>query len=133
MRQTRNTRQRQLVLEAVRARMDHPSADEIYLDVRRQDPRVSRGTVYRNLNILAESGEIAHVEAPSADRYDLRPEPHYHLYCLSCGAVVDAPLPYQREDDRRVAEETGFDVRCHQTIFEGLCPACRKRAERFEQ
>ena len=131
MSRIRNTRQRQLVLEAVRARMDHPSADEIYLDVRRMDARISRGTVYRNLNILAESGEIAHVEAPSADRYDLRAEPHYHLYCLSCGAVADAPLPYQREDDRRVAE-MGFKIRCHQTIFEGLCPACRKKVEQFE-
>lgn len=132
MRQIRNTRQRQLVLESVRARMDHPSADEIYLDVHRRDARVSRGTVYRNLNILAESGEITHVETPSADRYDLRAEPHYHLYCVSCGAVTDAPLPYRREDDRRVAEETGFHIRGHQTIFEGLCPACQQGAGQFE-
>ncbi len=132
MKQIRNTRQRQLVLEAVRARVDHPSADEIYLDVRRKDARISRGTVYRNLNILAGSGEITRVETPSADRYDLRSEPHCHLYCLSCGAVVDAPLSYQREDDRRVAEATGFDVRRHQTVFEGLCPVCREKAGQFE-
>lgn len=132
MGQTRNTRQRQLVLEAVRARMNHPSADEIYLDVRQRDGRISRGTVYRNLNILAECGEITHVKAPAADRYDLRSEPHYHMYCLGCGRVFDAPMPYRPDFDRQVAEKTGFEIRGHQTIFEGLCYACRQRAEQFK-
>ena len=65
MKQLRNTRQRQLVLDAVRARRDHPSADQIYLDVRAVDGRISRGTVYRNLSILEESGEILHVKVLS--------------------------------------------------------------------
>ena len=56
MKQQRNTRQRQLVLDAVRARCDHPSADQIYLDVRAVDDRISRGTVYRNLKVLVEAG-----------------------------------------------------------------------------
>ena len=121
----RNTRQRRLVLDAVRARADHPCADEIYLDVRREDNKISRGTVYRNLNILAESGEITHVKVPSADRYDLRRERHYHCFCVSCGAVFDAPVSYREEYDRKVEEETGFQVLRHRTIFEGLCPQCR--------
>ena len=66
----RNTRQRQLVLDAVRARCDHPTAEDIFLDVRTIDERVSRGTVYRNLNLLAETGVIATVKAPGAMRFD---------------------------------------------------------------
>ncbi len=124
----RNTKQRRLVLDAVRARTDHPSADDIYLDVRRQDSRVSRGTVYRNLNILAEAGEITHVKVPAADRYDLRLDRHYHLFCVSCGAVCDAPIPYREAYDRRVEAQTEFQVARHRLIFEGLCGKCRAAA-----
>ena len=123
--QKRNTRQRQLVLEAVRARTDHPSADEIYLDVREKDDRISRGTVYRNLSILAESGEITHVKVPSADRFDLRLDFHYHMFCTSCGAVCDAPIPYQTTYDETVTRESGFHIHRHRTIFEGLCAKCQ--------
>ena len=68
--QYRNTRQRKIVLEAVQEHHDHPSADQIYLEIRAKDPRISRGTVYRNLNILSEEGQITHVKVPGADRYD---------------------------------------------------------------
>ncbi len=124
---TRDTRQRRLVLEAVRSRTDHPSADDIYLAVRERDERISRGTVYRNLNVLAEAGEITHVKVPSADRYDLRQDKHYHLFCVRCGAVTDAPVDYREELDRRVAQAAGFAVERHRMIFEGLCPACQKK------
>ena len=124
---TRDTRQRCMVLEAVRSRTDHPSADDIYLAVRERDPRISRGTVYRNLNVLAESGEITHVKVPSADRYDLRQERHYHLFCVGCGAVCDAPLDYREQLDRQVEAGTGFAVQRHRMIFEGLCPACQEK------
>ena len=76
--QYRNTRQRKIVLEAVQEHHDHPSADQIYLEIRAKDPRISRGTVYRNLNILSEEGQITHVKVPGADRYDCRKDFHYH-------------------------------------------------------
>ena len=129
---TRMTRQRQLVLDAVRSRTDHPSADDIYLDVRQKDDRISRGTIYRNLMILAESGEICHVRVPAADRYDLRLDKHCHMFCTGCGAVSDAPVPYQQDWDERVARETGFQIQRHRTIFEGLCPSCQAKAARNE-
>lgn len=85
--QYRNTRQRKIVLEAVQEHHDHPSADQIYLEIRAKDPRISRGTVYRNLNILSGEGQITHVKVPGADRYDCRTDFHYHLICTGCGAV----------------------------------------------
>ena len=132
MRQKRSTRQRRLVLEAVKSRKDHPSADEIYLDVRKKDEKISRGTVYRNLNILDKDGDITHVRVPSADRYDLRLDLHYHMFCTGCGAVIDAPIPYREDYDRIVEAETGFSIRRHRTIFEGLCSECRAKTAENE-
>ena len=123
----RNTKQRQLVLDAVRARMDHPTAEQIFQDVHALDEHVSRATVYRNLNVLDENGEVLQVNAPTANRFDLRVDPHYHMICTECGSVVDAPVEYQEAYDRLVEERTGFKLAGHQTIFEGLCPACQEK------
>ena len=65
MKTRRNSKQRQLVLEAVKARCDHPTADQIYLDVRAQDDKISRGTVYRNLGLLSDEGQISQVRVPA--------------------------------------------------------------------
>ena len=124
--QKRNTKQRELVLEAVRNRRDHPTADEIFADVRERDGKISRGTVYRNLSVLSELGEIEHVKVPSADRFDLRLDRHYHMVCLRCGKVTDAPIPYRRGCDEEAEDATGFRIERHRTIFEGVCPECLK-------
>lgn len=125
MEQRRNTRQRQMVLDLVRAHADHPTADLIFLEVRALDNKISRSTVYRNLNLLASGGDILHVKVPSADRFDRRLEFHDHLLCTRCGALCDAPLRYQAELDRTLAEQTGYAVSRHRTIYEGICPSCR--------
>ena len=75
----RETKQRQMVLQAVQARKDHPTADQIFNDVHKLDPKISHGTVYRNLNLLCEDGLICHVRVPGADRFDLRTDLHYHI------------------------------------------------------
>lgn len=126
MKQQRNTKQRQLVLEAVQARCDHPSADQIYLDVRAIDDRISRGTVYRNLNILVQQGEVLHVKLSHTDRFEGQLGKHYHLLCTACGLFCDVPLPYQNDLDEQAAEKTGYAIELHRTVFEGLCPNCRK-------
>jgi len=125
MKQQRNTKQRQLVLDAVRAHFDHPR-DQIYLDVRAIDERISRGTVYRNLNILVRQGEVLQVKLPHMDRFECRSDKHYHLLCKGCGAVCDVPLPYNVELDEQAAKKTGYTIERHRAIFEGLCPDCIK-------
>lgn len=130
MKPQRNTHQRQLVMDAVEARHDHPSADQIYLDVRVLDNRISRGTVYRNLNVLVQQGEVLHVKLPDLDRFEGHANNHYHLVCQGCGAVCDAPLPYDASLDEQAAKETGYTIVTHCTVFEGLCPECQqKRSE----
>ena len=81
----RNTIQRSLVLEAVNKLKCHATADEIYQEVTREHPNISKGTVYRNLNQLSDSGEIRKIETPGgADRFDHRCHDHYHVKCLRC-------------------------------------------------
>ena len=121
----RNTRQRQLVLDAVRSRCDHPTAEDIYLQVRETDERVSRGTVYRNLNLLTEAGVITTVKTPGTTRFDWRCDGHGHAVCRCCGAVADVMLPYDDGLDERAGLETGFSVDAHNLVFEGTCPACQ--------
>lgn len=127
MTERRNTKQRALILEAVKKHRDHPSAEQIYMEVRIHSPRISRGTVYRNLNLLSETGDIQHVEMPDVDRFDWRDDHHYHLRCTCCGQVVDVPMDYQQELDQAIAEQTGFQVKQHHTVFEGLCPQCAEK------
>lgn len=122
----RNTRQKEIVLEEVRSRFDHPSASEIYLSVREKDPRISKGTVYRNLKELSRMGLINHIPVPGADRYDVRVERHYHIMCLSCGSVEDVPVEYEGVLDNAVNGEGGYIVMGHSTVFEGICPECQK-------
>lgn len=124
MKTYRNSKQRQIILDAVRARCDHPSADQIYLDVRAKDDKISRGTVYRNLSILSDTEEILNVKVSAADRYDFRVDRHYHIYCTGCGKTFDAPMNYHSEYDEQVKEATGFQIRRHRLVFEGLCPEC---------
>ncbi len=124
----RDTKQRQLVLETVRAHRDHPTADRIYLDVREADSKISRGTVYRNLKCLCDEHEIIQIKVPGADRFDLRVDYHYHFICLDCDGVFDVPCPYSRELDAAAAESTDFEIFRHRTVFEGRCAACRRRA-----
>ena len=125
----RSTKQRQLILKAVEKRHDHPTADQIYLDVRAADERISRGTVFRNLGILSASGQISNVKVPAADRFDSRLDRHYHLFCTCCVRVFDAPVSYHGEYDAQVEAETGFQISRHRTVFEGLCPDCIKKKE----
>lgn len=122
----RNTRQRQEVMENVMARCDHPSADDIYLSLRAEDPKISRGTVYRNLSILSENEEIGHVRVPGADRFDSRLDRHYHIICTRCGKVIDSPVDYIEANDDMTEKASGFVITRHRTIFEGICPECQK-------
>lgn len=125
MKKQRKTKQRQLILDAVRARCDHPSADEIYLDVRAIDSKISRGTVYRNLNILVKQGKIHHVKLPHKDRYESNNRLHYHFVCSVCGLIADAPLPYFEDLDEKIAKESGFIINRHRIIFDGVCTDCQ--------
>ncbi len=125
MKECRNTIQRQLVLDAVRRLKSHPTANEVYIEVVKTAPNISRSTVYRNLNNLSETGEILHILLPdSADCYDHRTDSHYHAHCRCCGKVCDIELPEINNILNNVQEADGFLCENHSLVFMGLCHDC---------
>ena len=123
----RNTKQRQLVAAAVRA-LEHPSAEEVYAAVSRENPNIGKATVYRNLNLLTRQGEIGRVpRGEGADRYDFRTDKHYHMRCRACGKVFDAPMAPLPSPAKLLGDTGGFVVEDHTIEFVGLCPGCYKK------
>ena len=129
MRNRRNTIQRSLVYEAVHRLQSHATAEEIYDEVVKRHPAISRGTVYRNLNRLAEEGEIRRMEIPGGpDRYDHRCHGHYHARCLHCGGVFDVEMAYLQDLEQAVTDAHGFAISGHDIIFTGICPDCQAKS-----
>ena len=126
--QRRDTRQREAILDILRHTDSHPTADQIYEEVRKIIPHISKGTVYRNLNILSEVGEISELNlSGTVSRFEGKQDNHYHFRCEKCGRVFDLNEPVNGELDRKVAEKTGFKVSYHQLEFRGLCKDCQKQ------
>lgn len=122
--QTRMTRQRMVILEELKKLHTHPTADELYAMVRARLPRISLGTVYRNLDFLAETGEILKLEAAgSIRRFDGDVRPHQHIRCTLCGRVGDV-MPSAPVPDTAGMEVEGFTVTRARVEFEGICDAC---------
>lgn len=118
----RNTIQRDLVLKAVRKLKCHPTAEEVYAEVAKEYPTISRGTVYRNLNQLASSGEISSREIPSgANCYDHRCDEHYHAKCLRCGKVFDVDMEYIPDLGKNINDPHGFEFSGYDLVFKGVC------------
>jgi len=123
----RQTSQRAMILAEVKAADGHLTAGEIFERVRRRDPKVAYGTVYRSLHLLSKHGLIQELTfADEASRYDGRVDRHDHVLCVTCGMLDDVDVPIALIA-RHVAEErSGFLVSSHHTVFVGTCPACRR-------
>lgn len=127
--QSRTTRQRTVILEELRSVQSHPTADELYTMTKARLPRISLGTVYRNLDLLVQQGEIACLEMASAQkRFDGNPQPHHHVRCTCCGKVVDVQCAVASPSPDAVQME-GFVVTGVRVEFEGVCEACRAVAD----
>jgi Fur family ferric uptake transcriptional regulator/Fur family peroxide stress response transcriptional regulator len=122
----RNTIQRALVLEAVKELRCHATTDEVFDAVVKKHPNISRGTVYRNLNLLSEIGEIRKMEMPSgADRFDHESHEHYHARCERCGRVFDVEMEYIADLEKNIKDKQGFEFTGHDLIFKGICHECK--------
>lgn len=122
---SRNTIQRSMVLDAVQSLHNHPTSADVYDVVRERYPNISRATVYRNLNLLADSGEVLRVQLPNgADCYDFRCDDHFHARCKECGRVFDIDMPRDENLMSHVRDTHGFQVDTYEIAFTGTCPDC---------
>ena len=129
----RMTKQRKVILAVLRKNNIHPTADIVYAMVRQQLPKISLGTVYRNLEILTALGEIQTLELSGTQkRFDGVPQKHYHIRCLHCGRVDDAPIAPLNTLEDDLYKSTVYTIMGHRLEFIGLCPACSQNKDACE-
>lgn len=120
------TSQRRAVLEALKEARGHPSAEDIYLVVKKKNPRVALGTVYQALSVLEEIGVVGSKHwSESPTRYDLNVEPHLDIRCARCGEVSEIPGVELGELEEHIRNNTPYEVTRTTMVIEGLCPTCR--------
>jgi Fe2+ or Zn2+ uptake regulation protein len=129
----RATRQLEAVFQALQGDSSHPFADEVYRRVRKELPRISLATVYRNLQRLVEDGKIRTVLlGERVARYDPETSDHDHFICQSCGRVIDLFLERARQIDLTPLANDGYIVTTHNLTIYGVCQACSARGETAE-
>jgi len=123
----RMTTQRQVILEELRKLKSHPTAGELCQIVRQRLPRISLGTVYRNLEILSRSGVVLKLDVAGLEmRFDGTVDNHYHVRCLDCGRVADVDMVPVEGLERTIGQHSDFEVLGHRLEFVGHCPACKQ-------
>jgi len=121
----RKSKQREAILRILRGTTSHPTAEWLYERVRQEIPRISLGTVYRNLRLLKQDGKLLELDfAGAQSRFDGNTQNHYHFMCERCGRIFDVDEPVNKAMDDEVAQKTGFKVNDHRLEFRGLCKDC---------
>ena len=126
---TKHSKQREAILTFLQTRTDHPNAETVYQNVRKNIPNISLGTVYRNLNLLSDQGKILKLHMEDViDHFDANTSPHYHFLCTKCHQVYDVPIPFEDNKDLDIKASSCFEgkIKGHITYFSGLCPKCLK-------
>jgi Fe2+ or Zn2+ uptake regulation protein len=125
------TPSRRAILDGIAKTGCHPTADEVYELVRRVLPRVSLGTVYRNLELLTRHGLIRTLaDGTGQRRYDAVLDDHCHVRCEVCGRVGDVRVTTPECLEDSVEDDGGYDIRGYRLSFRGLCPECASEGER---
>jgi Fur family ferric uptake transcriptional regulator len=115
-----------MILEELQKTASHPSAVELYERVRRRLPKISLGTVYRNLELLAAMGKIQKLDLAGGEaRFDANLDPHGHVRCVRCGRVDDVEGPLPTAWIEQTGEAAGYEVLGHRLELLGLCPECQ--------
>ena len=116
-----------MVLNAVNEMHGHVTADQVYAFIKEKYPSIGRGTVYRNLGILAEEGKVRKVEVPdSSDRFDFTLKNHYHVECIKCGEIFDVDMETIPDLEKKIQDTHGMKYISHDIFFKGICLTCQK-------
>ncbi|HOJ68244.1 MAG TPA: transcriptional repressor [Candidatus Hydrogenedentes bacterium] len=126
----RMTRQRRIILETLRAMRTHPTAEELFQVVRQKMPRISLGTVYRNLDVLCRSGQVLKLDnAGQQAHYDGDVGRHYHIRCVECGKIEDLYPAEVSGISFPQVHNPSYQVLSWTLLFEGICPDCAERVD----
>lgn len=121
----KHSKQRDMIKDFLMGRNDHPTADVVYMNVRQQNPNISLGTVYRNLTLLADIGEIQRLRlGDGVDHFDADTSPHYHFVCNDCGRVMDLRMDSIDGITDIASKEFSGNITGHVTYFYGSCDQC---------
>lgn len=122
----RLTTQRQIILEELSKVTSHPTANEVYDMVRKRLPRIGLGTVYRNLELMADSGIILKLEVGGTQkRFDATTETHYHIRCTKCDKVDDIDIEVQHHINEVAMAASNYHILGHHIEFSGVCMSCQ--------
>jgi Fe2+ or Zn2+ uptake regulation protein len=125
MKKLRMTHQREIILQELKKSKNHPSADELYERVKKKLPRISLATVYRNLDVLSETGAIAKIEISGRQkRFDWDSGRHDHIYCVQCQRVDNIGMESMGKPSLQPVDNLGYRVEGYRVEFFGLCPQC---------
>lgn len=115
---------RDAILQNMRSRKDHPTADMVYASIREEYPEISLATVYRNLAALCDSGDIIALGAKGKERYDGNVNYHNHFSCTQCGAVEDIMSHVEITGLDQVEDEIDGKITSASIVFRGICGKC---------
>lgn len=119
------SRQRECIREYVRSCKEHPTADSIYGVMKEEFPNISLGTVYRNLSLLVELGEITKISIDNGpDRFDCNTKPHSHFICTHCHCIQDIEIPEIDCVVEKASEDINGKISAHRTTLYGICKQC---------
>lgn len=126
----RHTIQKELVLNAVTKMQRHVTADDVYEYIKTEYPTIGRGTVYRNLGILAEENKIKKIEIPNGpDCYDFTLKKHYHVKCIVCAEIFDVNMEEVKAIDSYIHNEHGMKLLDYDILFKGICADCQSEGK----
>lgn len=128
----RATPQRVALLKIIATSTEHPSATQIYAQMREHFPTTTLATVYKILTVLKDIGEVRELEFSSAEnRYDgNKPYPHPHLICVRCKQIIDPTIEALDQVPARISRSTGYKIVGHRFDIYGICPQCQRKSKK---
>lgn len=122
----RYSKQRENIKKGLEKFCIHPSAEELYMNLKPQNQNLSLATVYRNLNQLAECGEIKRIDGLSGQvHYDHNTSEHFHIICIGCGKIMDLPKEMSQSLKEILNRQDEFEILSYDILVKGLCKQCK--------
>jgi len=122
---TRNTIQKAIILDTIKRLSNHPTVEDVYVEVKKTYANISKNTVYRNLRQLACDEKIRKVSLhDEPERYDKNSKIHYHFQCSMCGEMLDIEMNYIEGINETARQNNTYRIDEHDIVFRGICPEC---------